>query len=347
MAAAAPSPTDGARATIRTVAALAGVGIKTVSRVINDEPNVSALTHRKVMQAIHELDYHPNHAAGSLKRAGGKTGTIGLVVGNVANRFWASVHRGVEDVAREHNVAVLASSLDDDADSEHRVIGELLRRRVDALILATARVDQSWLVAEQRRGTQLVFVDREPEGVDADIVITNNRSGAAQATAHLIAHGHRRIGFLSDRAELWPVQRRALGFFDAFSDAGISADEASIVQGLRDADAARAATISLLSRPDAPTALFTSQNVITIGALHALRELGLQHQVAIIGFNDVPLGDLIEPGLTAMVQNPYQMGRIAAARAFARLDGDSVSQRIVIRSELVTRGSGEIAPRLS
>jgi LacI family transcriptional regulator len=101
----------------------------------------------------------------------------------------------------------------------------------------------------------------------------------------------------------------------------------------------------MLQSDDAPTALFTSQGHVTIGALHALRELGLQREIALVGFNDVALGDLIEPGLTAMAQNPYQMGRIAAARAFARLDGDTVSQQIVVRSSLIPRGSGEIPPR--
>lgn len=332
------------RATIREVAALAGVGIKTVSRVINDEPNVSALMHRKVMQAIRELDYHPNHNAVALNRSGGKNGTIGLVVSNVANRFWATLHRGVEDMANERGVDVLASSLDDDEEREDRVIGKHLQRRVDALILAPARHDQSRLAVEQQRGTPLVFVDRDPIGVEADVVLTNDRTAAQQAVAHLVAHGHRSIAFLGDRPGIWPTEQRRLGFFDALSEAGISSESATLVQDLRDTDAARAATLTLLTRSDRPTAIFSSQNSITVGALHALRELGLENTIAIVGFNDVALSDLISPGLTAMVQNPYQMGRIAASRAFARLDGDDTAQRIVLRSALVIRGSGEIRP---
>lgn len=339
-----PSARVRAHATIRDVAALADVGIKTVSRVINNEPNVAALTHRKVMRAIHELNYHPNYNAGSLRRSGGKTQTLGLVVGNVANRFWGAVHRGVEDVATDRQIAVLAASLDDDVEREDLVVGELLRRRVDGLILATAKPDQSVLIVEQQRGLPIVYVDREPEGIDADMVLTNNRTGAEQGTAHLISYGHRRIGYLGEPATLPPAQRRRLGFVDALAVAGIAAESVPVVDDLHDSDAARAAVVALLSGPNAPTALFSSQNHVTIGALLALRELGLQRRVALVGFNDLALADLIEPGLTAMAQNPYQMGRIAAARAFARLDGDAVSQRIVVRSVLIPRGSGEIPP---
>jgi LacI family transcriptional regulator len=189
-----------------------------------------------------------------------------------------------------------------------------------------------------------VFIDRDPTGIDADLVLTNDRSASQQACAHLIAHGHRTLAFLGSRSNLWSTEERRRGFADALQEAGIPFESAEVIQDLHDEDAARAATVMLLNRPDRPTALFSSQNDITVGALHALHELGLEQTVAIVGFNDLPLADLIEPGLTAMVQNPYQMGRIAASRALARIDGDEIAQRIVLKSALVVRGSGEIAP---
>lgn len=333
------------RATMRDVAALAGVGIKTVSRVINSEPNVSPETIAKVRDAAARLDYHPDLNAGNLRRTGRRTRTLGLVVGSVANPFSGAVHRGVEDTAVERGVAVFASSLDDDASREERIVGEMLRRRVDALILTTVRKNQSQLVGEQARGTVLVFVDREPAGIDADVVVTNNAEAAAEATGHLIGIGHRRLAYLGDRAELWTAQERRRGFLEQLGAVGIPTSGVPVVENLHTEDAAYAATLELLDRAHPPTALFTSQNLVTIGALRALRDRGLHRRVALVGFDDVPLGDMLDPGVTVVAQNPYEMGRIAALRAFARMDGDhSPPSRLVVPSRLIPRGSGEISP---
>jgi LacI family transcriptional regulator len=330
---------------MRDVAALAGVGIKTVSRVINDEPNVTPATAARVRAAAERLDYHPDVNAGNLRRAGRKTRTLGLVVGSVANPFSGAVHRGVEDVAVERGVAVFASSLDDDASREQRIVGEMLRRRVDALILTTVRKNQSPLVAEQRRGTVLVFVDREPAGIDADVVVTNNAEAAAEATAHLVSVGHRRLAYLGDRRELWTAQERRRGFLEQLGEVGIPTRDVPVVEDLHTEAAAYAATLELLDRPTPPTGLFSSQNLVTLGALRALRDRGLHRRVALVGFDDIPLGDLLDPGITVVAQNPYEMGRIAARRAFARLDGEAgAPERIVVPSVLIPRGSGEIPP---
>ena len=334
-----------ARATMRDVAALAGVGIKTVSRVINDEPNVSPAMIAKVRAAADRLDYHPDLNAGNLRRTGRRTRTIGLVVGSVANPFSGAMHRGVEDTAVERGVAVFASSLDDDATREQRIVGEMLRRRVDALILTTVRKNQGQLVAEQARGTVLVFVDREPAGIDADVVVTNNAEASAQATAHLIQSGHRRLAYLGDRRELYTAQERRRGFLEQLGEVGIPTSSVPVVEDLHTEDDAYAATLVLLDGPTPPTGLFTSQNLVTIGALRALRERGLHLRVALVGFDDVPLGDMLEPGVTVVAQDPYEMGRVAAQRAFARMDGDTGEPvRVVVPSVLIPRGSGEIPP---
>lgn len=333
------------RATMRDVAALAGVGIKTVSRVINEEANVAPATIAKVLVAAERLDYHPDLNAGNLRRTGRRTRTLGLVVGSVANPFSGAVHRGVEDTAVERGVAVFASSLDDDASREERIVGEMLRRRVDALILTTVRKNQSQLVAEQARGTVLVFVDREPAGIDADVVVTNNAEAAGEATAHLIAVGHHRLAYLGDRRELWTAQERRRGFLEQLGVVGIPTSGIPIVEDLHTEDAAYAATLELLDSTNPPTGLFSSQNLVTIGALRALRERDLHRRIALVGFDDIPLGDMLEPGVTVVAQNPYEMGRIAAERAFARMDGDaSAPAHFVVPSVLIPRGSGEIPP---
>ena len=328
---------------MRDVAALAGVGLKTVSRVINGEPNVSAATTARVQSAVDQLDFRPDIHAGNLKRTDRKTRTLGLVVGSVANPFSGALHRGVEDEAHQRGTAVFASSLDDDASRESTIVSEMLRRRVDGLILTTVRKNQSYLAAEQQRGTVLTFVDREPTGIDADVVVTNNAEAAAQATAHLVSGGHRKLAYLGDRAELWTATERRRGFLEQLGEVGIATSDIPLLQELHDEDSAFAAAMTLLSGPDRPTALFTAQNLVTIGAVRALRALNLHHKVALVGFDDVPLGDMLDPGVTVIAQNPYEMGRVAAGRVFARLDGDETpTATVVVPSTLIQRGSGEI-----
>ncbi|MEO8093381.1 MAG: LacI family DNA-binding transcriptional regulator [Pseudolysinimonas sp.] len=335
-----------AHSTMRDVAALAGVGLKTVSRVINEEPNVSPNTIERVREAARQLDYRPDIYAGNLKRSDRKTRTIGLVVGSVANPFSAAVNRGVEDVAAERGTAVFASSLDDDATRESRIVSEMLHRRVDALILTTVRRNQSHLVREQERGTVLVFVDRQPIGIAADVVVTDNFEAAAEGTSHLLAHGHRRLAYLGDLAALWTAQERKRGFLAATEHLGRERDATTVVEDLHDERSAALAVHRLLDSDNPPTALFAAQNLVTVGAIRALRERRLQHSIALLGFDDLALADLLEPGITVLAQDPYQIGRRAAERAFARLDGDrSDPHNIVVKSTLVQRGSGEIRPR--
>jgi len=330
---------------MRDVAALAGVGLKTVSRVINSEPNVSPSTIDRVNAAVAQLDFRPDIHAGNLKRADRKTRTLGLVVGSVANPFSGALHRGVEDEAHERGTAVFASSLDDDASRETRIVSEMLRRRVDGLILTTVRKNQSYLAPEQQRGTVLAFVDREPSGIDADSIVTNNAAATSAATQSLLQLGHRKLAFLGDRAELWTASERRRGFLESLAAGGVAITETPVIQGLHDEDLAFAAVMDLFAGPNRPTALFTSQNLVTIGAVRALRKLGLHHEIALFGFDDIPLGEMIDPGISVVSQNPYEMGRRAAQRVFSRLEGDeSEAATIVVPSELVHRGSGEIRP---
>jgi LacI family transcriptional regulator len=331
---------------MRDVAALAGVGLKTVSRVLNEEPNVSAATVERVRDAAQRLDYRLNLYAGDLKRTDRRARTIGLIVGSVANPFSAAVNRGVEDVAAARATAVFASSLDEDPKQETRIISEMLGRRVDALILTTVKRNQSHLVKEQERGTVLVFVDRAPTGIAADTVVTDNFDASGTAARHLLAHGHRRIAYLGDDAQLWTAQERRSGFHAALASAGIDTASVPTIQDLHDERAAADAVGALLDSAERPTALFTAQNLVTIGAIRALRERSLQHEIALIGFDDISLADMLEPGITVLAQDPYRIGQLAAERAFARLDGDRGDpQVLVVPSRLIPRGSGEIRPK--
>jgi LacI family transcriptional regulator len=330
---------------MRDVATLAGVGIKTVSRVINGEPHVSAATVERVRRAAADLNFQPDLHAGNLRRSDRRTATLGLLVGSVSNPFSGALHRAVEDIAARHGVAVFASSLDDDPDREEAAVSAFLARRVDGLILTTIKRSQAYLLAEQKHGTPLVFIDREPTGLEADKVVSNNAQGAAEATRHLLDHGHRHVAYLGDRAEIQTARERKRGFMEELGRAGIATGEVTIIEGLTSEAHAEEAVASLFAGPNAPTAIFSAQNLITIGAFRALRRLHLHHTVALVGFDDVELGDLLEPGLTVVAQDAARIGRLAAERIFALLEeAGTEPQTFVVPTVLIPRGSGEIRP---
>jgi LacI family transcriptional regulator len=332
------------RATIRDVAALAGVGTKTVSRVINDEANVSPQTRARVQRAVSALNFKPNQGAGALRRGDRKTLTLGLLVDAVDNPFSALINRAVETVAYGRDTAVLAASSENDPDRERIMVDAFTRRRVDGLILNTVSEDQGYLQSEREQGTPLVFVDRPPNGLLADAVITNNYEAAAEATRHLISHGHRFVAHLGDEPANSTARGRRDGFKCAMAEAGL-ASAAREVPALRSEQQAYAAVHRLLTLDHPPTALFTSHYLVTLGTIRALHDLQAEHSIAHIGFDDIVLADLVRPAITVMAQDPVELGTLAAERIFARLDGDtSAVQNVVVPAKLIARGSGEIRP---
>jgi LacI family transcriptional regulator len=325
------------------VATLAGVGLKTVSRVVNAEPGVSPQLEARVQQAIAQLNYRRDANAATLRRLGRKTQTIGLVLEDVSNPFSSALHRAVEDAARERGVMVFAGSCDEDPARERELIGSLRDRRVDGIIVVPASHDHTYLYEERRAGTALVFVDRPAAHLDADSVVSDNAGGARMATEHLLAHGHRRIAFLGDLLSITTAAERLRGYTEALKDVGLTVDERFVRTDLRDPVAAAAATDEMLSLQRRPTALFGGQNLLTIGGVQALRRAGLQREVALIGFDDIPLADIVEPGVSVVAQDPQALGREAAEILFRRLDGDtSPAIHHVQPVRLIARGSGEL-----
>lgn len=336
---------DGARGrpTMRDVAALAGVSLKTVSRVINTEPAVSHRLRARVQAAIERLDYRHNLTASSLRRSDGKSSTIGVLLEDVANPFSSALHREIEDVALGRGVLVLAGSSDENEAREHELIAAFTSRRVDGLIIVPASHDHSYLLSERRAGTAMVFIDRPPAFLDADSVLTDNQAGAREGVAHLLAHGHRRIGYLGDLMTITTAADRYQGYEQELAAQGIGVDPQLVRLDVHGIDRAEATAVELLSLPQPPTALFTSQNLLTIGACRALRRLDLHRRVALVGFDDILLADLLEPGITVIAQDPATMGRRAAELLFRRIDGDQApSAHLVVPTRLITRGSGEI-----
>ncbi len=332
------------RPTMKDVAALAGVSLSTVSRAVNGDPTVRADLMERVQEAVEMLGYQRDEAASSLRRADRLSASIGIIVEDVANPFFSAVHRGVEDLARERRFLTFAGSSDDDEERERELAVSFIARRVDGLVIAPAGHDHRYLERERAAGVPLVFLDRPASWLEADVVLSDNVGGAARATAHLAAAGHRRIAFLGDRAEIFTASERLRGYRDALAAADIASDEALIRQDLRGEDAGYAAATELLRGPSPPTALFTSQNLVTMGAVRALHHLGLHTTIAHVGFDDVVMADALQPGLTVVAQDAPGLGRAAAELIFARLDGDDAPpRRVVLPTRMIERGSGELA----
>jgi LacI family transcriptional regulator len=330
---------------MRDVAALAGVALKTVSRVFNDVPTVDPQLASRVRTAAEKLGYRPNLTASSLRRGDRRTGTIGLLLDNVANQFSGTLQRAVEDVAHDAGVQVLTGSLDTDPAREKLLARILIDRRVDGLIIMPVGSEHGYLAAEQQAGTPVVFVDREPSLVGADLVVTANLDGALTGVAHLLAAGHRRIGYLGDAWQISTARDRFAGYADALRAAGLQPDPQLVRHELSTIESAERAAGQLLDSVQAPTALFASRNSVTVGAIRALRARGLQDVTALVGFDDLLLADLLQPGLTVVSQDPAAMGTRAARLLFDRINGDhSPTSRHVLPAALIPRGSGEIRP---
>ncbi|MEA2233499.1 MAG: LacI family transcriptional regulator [Solirubrobacteraceae bacterium] len=330
---------------MKDVAALAGVSLSTVSRVVNDDPAVRADLVARVRDAVAALGYRHNATASALRRADGLSASIGVIVEDIANPFFSAVQRGIEDVARERGVLTFAGSSDERPERERQLAEAFGARGVDGLILAPAATDHSFLLRDRAAGVAIVFVDRPGRFIDADAVLTDNAGGAAMAVSHLVAAGHTRIGFLGDRPDLYTAAERLRGFEGELARRGLSVVPALVRHTLTRAADAYETTSEMLLGSDPPSALFTSQNLITIDAVRAIHDLGLQHRVAVVGFDDIALADVVAPGLTVIAQDPTGLGRAAAELLFARLDGfDGPSREVILTPRLVARGSGELPP---
>ena len=330
---------------MRDVAALAGVGVMTVSRVVNGRGGVGAERAARVWQAIEKLDYRHNVTARHLRLTGQPTATIGVLLEDVANPFAAELLRAVENVVSEQGCLVLCASSDGDADRERALLGAFSTRRVDGLIIVPCGPDHRYLLPELRRGTQVVFADRPAPTVAADTVISDNFGGARRAVNHLMGGGHTRIGFLGDLRRIYTAAERYRGYIEALTAGGIEVDENLIRRDVHSQQSAEQATRDLLGSHPAPTAIFTAQNLLTIGARTALRAMGAERLIAHVGFDDIPLAELVDPGITVIAQDPPALGELAAQMLLhRRRDPSGAPETVEVPTRLIPRGSGEIPP---
>jgi LacI family transcriptional regulator len=328
------------RPTLTQVAALAGVSLKTASRALNSEPNVAPATGRRVRDAADLLGYRLNGIARELRR-GATSALVGLISGDLKNPFYSAVASGIERELRQHGLQLVTANNDEDAELEHALVDAFLERRVRALIVVPSGDRHDYLAVEGNRGVPFVFLDRPPDGLDADTVVIDNAGGARSAAEHLLAGGHRRIALVADLARMAPQRGRIDGFVSAMSAAGNTAWKPYLRTDVHDVVRAERTVRDLLALDEPPTALLTANNRLTTGALRALREH--PNPPALVGFDDFDLADVV--GTTVVAHDAVAMGREAARLAYRRISGDhSPAQTVVISTSLIARGSGERLP---
>ncbi|WP_433517775.1 LacI family DNA-binding transcriptional regulator [Nonomuraea sp. CA-143628] len=317
------------------VARRAGVSLKTVSRVVNQEPHVSAPLRQRVQEAISALGFRRNEAASRLARRATML-TLGLVMENISNEFYSRLAKAVESAAADHEALVVFGSYEERPERERMLVESMYARGVDSLIIVPSAADHGWL--GEHGGLTTVFVDRVPHGLEqADVVLLDDVRGGRMATEHLLRHGHRRIALVSDDETVSSVHDRASGYRAALREAGVAVDESLVVREVFDPWRAGQEVTRLLSLADPPTAFFATNNRAAIGILQALRER--PDRPAFVGFDDFALAEVFNPGVTVVRYDVTRLGRSAVDLL---LDPSDQPRRVEVPVELITRGSGEL-----
>jgi LacI family transcriptional regulator len=318
-------------ATIRDVARHAGVSIATVSAAMNDSGPVSEKTRKRVWDAAAAVGYSPNAIARSLRL--GRSRLIGLVVGDIANPFWGAMVRVVEAKALAAKYSVIVCNTDDNVERELAILDQLRAQHVAGIILTPLGQGRDYVHRlESPNLPPLVTMDQRVAGLARDFVGVDNRAAARMLAEVLIRLGHRRIAVITGPAGVWTAEERLTGATDTIRAAGIEIDPSLYLRTAYRSDAAYAATVSLLTRPDRPTAILGGNNVIALGALQAITDLGFHcpTDVSVVGIDDVPWSGLVKPRVTTAAQPIEDISRMAIEWLLERMAGNNHAPREAI-----------------
>jgi LacI family transcriptional regulator len=336
--------------TILDVAKAARASTATVSHVLNGSRFVAAETKKRVEDAIRTLNYRPHGIARSLRRS--RTGTIGVMVSDIANPFFADLVLGVEDVVHRDagGYNFILCNTEENREKECMYFDVLSQKRIDGLILAPAGGNDEVIKDLMAQGLPLVCVDREIAGVQADTIVVDNRAAALTLVRHLVAIGHRRIAVLRARLNANSIDERVNGYVDALAEAGLTPRASDMAESASNVDDACRIASDLLKARDRPDAIFCTNNFMTLGAMRAIAEMGLRcpDDIAVAGIDDLPWTAGFRPRLTVIAQPGRAMGREAARLLLDRIAKRRTDApvRTVLPTELHVRDScGANKPR--
>jgi LacI family transcriptional regulator len=338
-------PNHHPRSTQQDIARRVGVSRATVSAVLSGTRFVNPELKARILQAIEELHYVPDIVARSLKT--NRTMTIGLVLPNILSPIWATIARGAADVARSAGYSTIMYDTDERCEVMQAALRNLREKRVDGILLAPCGDCLDLLSAFLAQvSIPVVLIDRFLPGLALDSVISDDESGAYQATRHFIETGRRRIGLINLPGSITTGQNRLQGYRRALDEGGLAVDPSLIAVGGRGEQEGCQRTLDLLSLPPAcqPDALLVSSHLMTIGAMTAIRQKGkrIPAEIPVIGFDDTPWAPLLDPPLTVVHQPAYEMGARSAGLLQARLSPEPAldgAQHLVLPTTLVHRGS--------
>ena len=327
-------------ATIREVAETAGVSYATVSHVLNKTRFVSRETRERVEAAMVALNYRPNALARSLRQ--GKTNTMGLVLPDSANPFFAEISRCIEDESFKKGYSVFLCNTEMDTQRELFYVDVLSKKQVDGIIFVAAGDQADSLDFLVRQNMPVVMIDRHLPNVEVDAVLTDHQLGGVLATRHLIKLGHKRIACIAGPSSITPSAERITGYRMALEEAGVSFDENLLIRGDYHAQSGMEITHSLLKMNPRPTAIFALNDLMALGALRAAAEAGysVPRDLAIVGYDDLELAQFTNPPLTTVAQPKKEIGARAVNLLVDRISGKSPSpSRLVLPPELIVRRS--------
>ncbi|QHL86739.1 substrate-binding domain-containing protein [Nibribacter ruber] len=333
------------KVTIHDIAEKLNITASTVSRALNDHPRISEATKKTVLKAAKSLNYQPNNIAAALRN--GKSYIIGIIIPTVDRAFFASVIRGVEEVANKLNYKVIISQSYDNYEKEVQTVDALLSARVDGIIASIGKNTENFdhYKRTQEKGIPLVLFDRTTDELEVSQVMIDDYLGAYKVVEHLIKQGARRIAHFTSPKKVSVFKERLRGYVDALRDYEIPFDEALVIKSNLQLEDGRASMEQLLALSNPPDAVFSASDYGAMGAMQVVKEKGLRvpQDVALAGFGNEPFTSFSEPGLTTVDQFSLTMGRITAELFFehfkAGTDKKLVPQKTVLKPELVVRGS--------
>jgi LacI family transcriptional regulator len=329
--------------TIKDVAQHAQVSVATVSHVVNDTRFVSEATRLRVRQAIDELRYVPSALARSLKS--NRTHTVGMMIPNNSNPYFAEIIRGIEDTCYAAGFNVILCNSDDDPLKQSTYVRLLSEKQVDGLIVLSSGADVELLDTLRAATMPQVIVDREIDDLAADLVEVNHEAGGFLATQHLLQLGHRRIACIAGPQALSSARQRVQGYQRALQEAGLAVDDSLLRRADFTSAGGHAAMSSLLDAAlpvDRPSAVFASNDLMAIGAICAAAAAGLSipKDLSVVGFDDIALAAYSNPPLSSIVQPKHQTGELAAQLLLQRIaQPDRELQRAILQPSLLVRQS--------
>ncbi|HDP37130.1 MAG TPA: LacI family transcriptional regulator [Candidatus Atribacteria bacterium] len=329
---------------IKDVARKAGVSTATVSRVLRDFLGVRDKTRKKVLKAVTELNYEINAVARSLRQK--KTNSIGIIVGNVLSQFYSVIAKSVEDTANKFGYHTILCNGDENPEKELEYLKVLKSNRVDGIILTPTGKNSEYVQHLINTKMKVVFLDRLIEGVDCDAVLVDNTNGAYKAVKHLIGQGYRKIGIVDGYIDRTTGAERLKGYLQAIEEAGIAKDDSLIKIGNFKKESGKKLTEELLKQSNRPEAIFTTNIDMSMGALIAIKEMGLSipDDIGIVCFDDSDWASILEPPITVIRQPVYQLGFRAAELLIKKIKDeekklDHQPSVVTLRTELIIRNS--------